>query len=426
MIHDPLYLCKDGYDVIEYFQNIPPFFDEPKAYNLTSRLFDPGFLETVEADIDENNIGSAGGTSLSQERALTKLFGEACERYALIMRHDSELFCPYSEIDRQRSAINPNTIRAGTKDHSSDVSNQPFFWVSARSLRDGSRCLIPKQLVDVPYFHTKEEPIIRIGMTTGAACGSSEADARLRAALEVIERDAFMLSWLTHCGSRHVVFDASTISPRESDLLRRTMYEVDRYDLEAVYIDLFPDKDIHVYATVLFDHSGIGPYCSVGAKAALSQYDAVLGALEEAIQLRHWLRALKYTEAKSTSDNWMPNDLDVRGRLIMEEAYKPHIHGWIDAADRVELPLPIKDDAGNDIAHHMNLVLQHIEGEIWAVELSDRLPERVQRLPLFVSKVVAPDMQPLYLTEELQDICWNRVARRREDRWINPIPHPFL
>ena len=82
---------------------------------------------------------------------------------------------------------------------------------------------------------------------------------------------------------------------------------LDRYALELTIFDLRTDLQIPVYAAVLLDTTGKGPAVSLGLKAGFDTIRAIIGAIEEALMTRTWIRD-KYIYQKKEFD--MPKKIE--------------------------------------------------------------------------------------------------------------------
>lgn len=144
---------------------------------------------------------------------------------------------------------------------------------------------MPAQLVYVPYSYQHDEPLLRFPISTGAATGVSLDDALYRGICEVVERDAFMITYLN-----------KIVSPQVNlfSIKDKTIYDIanifKRYKLELVILNLTTDLQIPVFAAVTLDRTGLGPAVSVGLKAGFNIKETIIGAIEESLMVRTWIR----------------------------------------------------------------------------------------------------------------------------------------
>ena len=81
--------------------------------------------------------------------------------------------------------------------------------------------MVPAALVFVPYQYRKGNQDVPITqpISTGLACGCSYEEAAISGLCEVIERDAFTLTWQARLGHRLILHE--TIPPSARELVRR-------------------------------------------------------------------------------------------------------------------------------------------------------------------------------------------------------------
>lgn len=314
--------------------------------------------------------------------------------------------------DNGLSCLDPNTIVAGIEKIVPKRHHIPFVWTKAVNFSTGNQSYIPKQLIDMPYIQVDDEALLRISITTGAACGASQGDAIKRGFLELVERDAFMLSWLTRSGLTKINKCLESIS--KSSLLFRSIHEVNRYNLKPNFFKMLAYGNLPAVVCVLRDDSGVGVPFSIGAKCSETIKSAILGALEEAIQLRHWLRTIDSVDKKEYSE---PNTLRERGLLTQKPEYQEKLNDWLKTSCSGEELSSCELDKHHDVT---------FPADLFFVDLSYRMPEKVKDLQFSVVKCVVPSFQPLFLTETLSDLAWNRILPRLGSNVLNPTPHPFL
>jgi len=310
------------------------------------------------------------------------------------------------------TCLDPNLIVAGVEKITPERHDIPFVWAKAVNFTTQADTYIPKQLVDMPYIQLEGEALLRVSITTGAACGNSLQDAVKRGFLELVERDAFMLSWLTQTGLSEIDICGSKIS--QNTLLYHSLNEVNRYQLKPYFYRMVSFENIPAVVCVLKDDADVGVPFSVGAKCSDNFESAMLGALEESIQLRHWLRTIHTGELQGAEQ---PNSLIERGLLTQTPKYQESLDEWINAScENTEINF-------NDLKSEHSI---NYPSDLFFIDLSHRKPEKLKAHKFAVAKCIVPSFQPLYLTETLSDLAWSRILPRLKNKTINPIPHPFL
>jgi len=161
-----------------------------------------------------------------------------------------------------------------------------FHWVRVCSLlspRQKRWC--PLQLVSGAHFHTvcNQSPIeklLRESTTNGLATSwISRDEALLRGLLELIERDAFAITWTRGITPPRV---RVPLNPLITKRLKRAK-------LEPIFLSIPTDFPVHVVAAIILDKTKKSPAMVLGMKASFNLEDAGEGALREALSIRHEL-----------------------------------------------------------------------------------------------------------------------------------------
>ncbi|MEU7916106.1 YcaO-like family protein [Microbispora bryophytorum] len=135
-------------------------------------------------------FSDGGGCDTDPARAWRAAVCEALERY-------SGGFCPPGLIEAARDDLPAPGIAPDAHHYGGiPVSSATLLrWVRGTSLLDGSRVWVPAAAVFVPYRCAETEPPASRTSSEGLAAGPSLRFAVQRAALETVERDAFMRAW---------------------------------------------------------------------------------------------------------------------------------------------------------------------------------------------------------------------------------------
>src|SRR5262249_49821271 len=128
--------------------------------------------------------------------------GEALERYSASCWNIEEIiFRRRHELDGE--SVDPRDLVLYTRSQYAELGYSAysddtiFGWVRARSLTEDQLVFVPALAVFMNYeVQSPAEFIFQI-TSNGLAAGPTLADAILRGAFEVMERDAAMITWLT-------------------------------------------------------------------------------------------------------------------------------------------------------------------------------------------------------------------------------------
>lgn len=411
--------------LIRFYKN-SRYNDEPQLFQYTV--------------ISEGNVWG-GGISFDKKRAQNKAIGESIERYCL-ERYDKRLFTYSSQRNLKCGFLDLNSITSISQEQKKDkkfhrfifTKDGKFNWVIGRSLFDGKKVLIPAQLIYVPYFCKKDEPILRLPISTGAALGTDLYSALARSIFEVIERDSFMIFYLNKLAAPEVDIETSSLR------LRRIKQYFHRYGLDLRLFDITSDLEVPVFITILVDPAGVGPWISVGLKSGFNKEEVAIGAIEEAQHTRGWMRDEKLSVSKKEYQQILGRAQSIsntreRGLFWYTDKYASKLDFWLDSINHKKITIhkeeSLKSDGKTDFLK-VKKILQNKKVDAYYVDIAI---SEVARLGLYVVKVVIPELQPLYLDEELPYLGGKRLyevprrlgyTARKQNSRLNDFPHPFL
>ena len=252
---------------------------------------------------------SAFGSGLTQDAALDSCLGESVERYSTVWQGTEPMV-----VGRQTDlpdAIPPQSIllyseRQYSTRHQWNATSRDLFkvpepvddkaaihWSPVRSLRDGSRRLVPTALCyagacgDPAAFCTAD--------SIGCAAGRTTIEAQLNALLEVVERDAVAIWWYNRLTRPHLPL-AGTGAEDIADLATA----VRGIGKELTVLDVTHDVDIPVYVAVGAERDGTRPF--FGAAAHPDARVAARKAIAELIQLWFWTTV---SEPEAAFGDWL-------------------------------------------------------------------------------------------------------------------------
>ncbi len=404
---------------INDFSNI--FSDEPR-FQIYSTIIDP-----------DHEIWS-GGIDESPREALIKTIGEAVERQAQSV-YDYKKFkiAKFSELRNVLDPLSfagPSLNQRGQKgwERWRIENDSNFRWIKARSVVTGKKIWVPAQLAYLPYhFHNDPgEPIINWPITTGAAAGLTEEDAMIRGICEVIERDAFIITYLNKLSPPKVDLENS------GEFLAKIAAEFKKYFLELNIYALPTDAPVAVMLAVISDLTGFLPAICVGAKAHADPFRAAKGAALEAFHVRIGCKMMlerrtpekDYSKIRNPGDHvlfWSQNErkgdldfLNKNGKLIS-----------IRQNERTN------ENTQDSLNNLINFFKQNNLEAIWA----DLTPKHFRKTGIFIGKAIIPKFQPLFMDERFPYYGGERLYKLpvllgylqgplSEDEF-NKLPHPF-
>lgn len=416
------------------YRRIPHYTDEIKFFHFG------GLLENKKgiSDGHDHKSSSAGYSLDSRETALLKFIGESIERYCLdIYKEKNLVFGSYKKLKNRAIDIhrivalsekqkqNPNLSRFIFDDSST------FAWVQGLSLKTGKPVLIPAQLIYLSYTYPRDEKIIYLPISTGAAGGTSLLAAIRRGICEIIERDAFLITYL----NKLTPFKVNLKLLKNKDV-NHWLELFDRYKLELSVLDITTELGIPTFLSVVIDRTGIGAAVSTGLKTHLNSLEAIVDSIKESQHPRCWVRRLaegdpdrvknmKPSEIKSLEERalyWFPKErIHDIAFLLKQKAKKLRKSSYHRSLSEKE---------------QLRLVLQKLwDHDMDAYFVDITLPQ-FRKLGYHVVKVIIPQLTPFYLNEHVPYFGGKRLYevpktiglknQPTTEESLNSVPHPFL
>nr|WP_199332664.1 YcaO-like family protein [Anabaena catenula] len=227
------------------------------------------------------------GRGMTDEQAIFGAVGEAIERYCGgIVDYGRLIVSSYEELGNR--AVPPSVFSSFSDQQYSDP-NFPFpafdpttqtSWMNALSLVSNQQVLVPAFLVYLDWDGDQPGDHILPVTSNGMASGPSLEFAAYRGLCELIERDAFIITWLNRLPAPRIYFDHRP--GIETEIARHYA----RFGIELVAFDLTTDIKVPVVMAMLIDHSGKSPAVSTGLGCHLDGETAFHKAIFEVCQAR--------------------------------------------------------------------------------------------------------------------------------------------
>lgn len=169
----------------------------PKIYHSVSLSSDLSYLNRYMGVI------SNSGAGYNKEQAFSAAVGEALERYAAsyVDQKRLRLAC-WKELGgelghpEQYELFSPEQYRKPGFPYTRFTEQTRVCWMEGTVLSSDEAAWVPASMVYLPYQVVPGEAKITPSISTGLAAGSSFEAAVLTGLYEVVERDAFALTWL--------------------------------------------------------------------------------------------------------------------------------------------------------------------------------------------------------------------------------------
>lgn len=360
-----------------------------------ARIIVPGSEPAFSAwgVVHSNERRIAGGLSADNDvRALIGGLSEALERYVWMKEtdyFDSPITARGSETRGDLGFV-PLTAFAGfSEEHIRSLDDTPLLWVRGTSLLSGNKMYLPANTVSAAHADTAHEPLVRPSVSTGLATGPSSEFAALGGLLEIIERDAFMISWLN-------ALPLPCLDPRELCASNASLGAlIDRCDAAGVHIHakrLVTDAPAYVIAAGVSGGRDPRPPMAIGLKAHRDAGAALEGALLEALRAR---LVSRHADSMSNFHN-DPRDYRHRLRYWNDPAHAHVLEAYMSGT--IE-QLAEEEWTRDTDAQHIARIVRWAASRGYECITVDLSHARANPTDLRIIMSVIPQLQPMHLDE---------------------------
>lgn len=379
---------------------------------------------------------SSSGSSLRSDRqALTATLAECLERY--LWTYESDYFDQYrvATIRSMRDAsILPEAfvglsheqrLRHGLKVFSDDTV---LSWARAKDLVTGRTVFVPAQSISATGLHKLHgQPIMKEIITTGLATGQTEQSAILGGILEVLERDAFMITWLNQLSGMRI--DLNTLS-LENDEYAELLALCKTYRYDVVVTRMVTDAPVHAVCATIWNKGRTGPRVAIGLGADQFLDKACIHAVAEGLRIAGMIRF----DWKTRKDN--PNEISPAAAKHNERA--PY-WSMTDRYSRLQFLVQGSPDVitlggweHDTETAYLERIIEWAKVHDYGIYAADLGRSRKNVSPWHVFSIIMPQMQPMHLSEHLQNVTGARLSsvpqkmgyESREP--FSSEPHPFV
>lgn len=208
-----------------------------------------------------------------------------------------------------------------------------------------------------------------------------------------------------------------------------------RYNLELCANDITTDIGIPAVVAIVIDRTGLGPAICVGLKAGFDINQNIIGAAEEALMVRSWIRdEYMYSKSKQISPKII-SSVEERANFWCPTSTISYLDFWVNAKLRKVSYKLHKFSKGSYIEKVTELI-RILGSKGYDIVCVDITAPEVQKYDVKVVKVIVPQLQPLHLDEKYPCLTFPRMFsaplnmgffnKNKNINDLNDIPHPFL
>ncbi len=393
-------------------------------------------LADAEPTIGESLDRYTGSEHPLRPAAEAAAIGEAIERYAGSFVPEERLVL--GAADEIPDAVEPSSFALFSESQyaSPAFPFRPFrrdtviSWVEGFSIPAGDRVLLPAQLVYMPW-RRRAHGEVPIGHATssGLACGATLEEALLTGLLELVERDAFMLTWHNRLSPPLLDWHGDA---RIEGLDRRYFA---RTGLRYSAVDLSAFLAVPAVLGVVHGPPGRLGALGVGASAAPSIEVAWRKALAEAFSVHRWVRDMALEEPERLHlDAAGIQTFDGHTMFYASEERVPRA-AFLDSSPSRRSTLDVRALEGDNVLELIEAVTRRLDAQGVSAYAVDVTSPDVLDAGLRVVHVVAPELCALDVVEGARFLGGRRMyhaafeaglaPRPLEPSGLNPDPHPF-
>lgn len=400
---------------------------QPRLFNVTALVASSERYMGVECDPE---TGAAGYT---EAHASAAALGELVERYS----------CGYCDRDALRLA---SQDELGDEARGMDVfrihsaeeyarPSWPFLpydpaveinWAEGKSLVSQERCYVPASLVYIPYVCRDRADFLSLSVSSGNAAHTDPNEALLSGLFEVIERDAFMITWWRALGLPRVDYMQD---PHHAAMYAR-YYE--GCNAKFHVFDMTFDFGIPTYLCLCEFQQPAGRAIVMGAATRYSPRAAIDKAMLEAAQCLVWGRDLIRRKPNFDPGPQWENirEFEDRVRLFCEPSMLSHLSFLLDSP-RVA-PLRPEPPSATPEEALRQCVKQVSDAGLEAIVVDQTSPD-IRDAGFFAPKVMVPGTVPLTAVHRIpmtgspriQEVPGRVGLADGAYEGLNPIPHLF-
>ncbi len=387
---------------------------------------DPELPRTASAVLAQHHAGSdpeiGSGKGVTAAEALRGAAGEAIERYSAAQYRDSDLrrMAP-SELNvdyldpRRLSLYDPEQYETPGFPYAPFDPERTISWTSGWRIPSGRTVLLPALPVYFNLHAPGPEYFCQV-TSSGLAAGPTLPAAALAATLELVERDAFMITWLASLPGRGLKPDV-TLSPEIHEVIR----QLKERGAETQLLQLNAGIDIPVVACVCLGDGIEWPSLTVALAAGCDLPSAAARAILEQGHVGPYIRRIFHD-----GDVPVPDEPD-QVRTLLDHALFYAPPGRRELADFL-FAYPEPSIGIGELAQAAVRSVEECGIRLAAagieLAIADVTAPDVRHSPFRVARALATDTQPIHFGYGLERRANPRLAAMCGADF-NRLPHPL-
>ena len=372
------------------------------------------------------------GKGLTEEIAMLGAIGEAIERYCAAhvgsdLRRDTtiavkeekgegaiaaEEFVLYSEEQRARPEF----------PYWRHQPQDAIVWTTALELPDQNPVLVPAAFVYLNPVGDQPQDYFFGTNSSGYAAGPDVAAALRTALLELIERDAFTLTWLARRPAMEI--DLQSMRGPHAATVTEIHRTYARWGTTIRAFALQTNLPATVVMAIALDETGDGPAAIVGLGCELEPASALRKALFEICQMHEPLRRRCAEQGRTRLDHYTDvHTLEDHAAYFFRQDHRHELDFLLNASGRIAIT-DFPDHSTETILDDLNLLQRAFAALGYRAVYRDLTTPDLQAYPIRVVRALVTQLQPISFGHGLQRLAGKRLKECGAEA-LNPCPHPL-
>jgi ribosomal protein S12 methylthiotransferase accessory factor len=412
------------FGIIRDLREIPQYPDGAPIVAMNARLVEPSRFRHPPAPSIITNLAAAAANT-DREACAWAAVGESLERYASNIYFDDELLLGTEhELPGPAVAMDDFIVYSARQYERPDFRFHRYDpakrrrWTTISDLRIGTERWIPADLV---WFcrHANADEYLLAGFSTGWAAGRSLQQAMQSGLYEVVERDSFVLHWITRESPTRLVPDDLESIVGNAELA--AFFEKGVVELSLLWLR----NEFNIPCVLALLKPATKRIVALGACAHHDPRRALRKAVFEACLTWAWglelMRADRSIEHASEIRSFRDHAL-----FYLREANFHNLEFLLEGDEA-----PVADFVRHAAPAGLEDSIEAIHRQGYTVLIKDLTTRDLEDLGFVVARAIIPGLQPLYVGQNMVHEDDRRVVRFLN--WLGKPgtmpdqipPHPF-
>jgi ribosomal protein S12 methylthiotransferase accessory factor len=394
----------------------------PREMPVTATAIVSNYTEGTLRGHGHDNPQVGSGKGLTKVDALIGAAGEAIERYSASRYRKSDLrLTPTTEMDAE--FVDPRRLALYSQEQYAEADfpykpfdeTHPIHWTKGWWFGTSEPVWVPALPTYFNFEVCQHELFCQVS-SNGLAAGANVEDAALRALFELIERDAFMLTWLCQLPARRIEIDES-VDAGVREVVRQLGER--GADLECYLLD-GTDLDIPAVMCLALGDGNRWPAVSVALACHLDPRIALRKAILEQGHVGPYLTRITPTQKVPETAADVHTLEDHAAFYFSPDRLAAF--DFIRRGDRA--PVAARDlPACDDVS--VAACAARLDKAGVRVAIVDVTSPDLRQSPFRVARAIGLDVQPIHFGERFRRLVNPRLAKHAGNRPLNPYPHPL-